>query len=78
MIRKWIDAGAQWDGDPVAMASVGGSSMPTGKETVSFMRDIAPVIVGSCTRCLDAVYVGCETVDDGALGEHCRVTDVAG
>ena len=25
--------------------------MPTGKETVSFMRDIAPVIVGNCTRC---------------------------
>ncbi len=51
MIKGWIDAGAPFDGDPTAMASAGGSSMPTGKETVSFMRDIAPVIVGNCTRC---------------------------
>ena len=51
MIRNWIDANALFDGDPTAMAMAGGSSAPTGKETVSFMRDIAPVIVGNCTRC---------------------------
>ena len=51
MLTKWIDAGAPYDGDPAAAMSDGGSSMPTGSETVSFMRDIAPVIVGSCTGC---------------------------
>lgn len=61
-ITKWIDAGARFDGtDPNAMlagAAPGGGqpgegavARPTGNETVSFMKDIAPVIVGRCTKC---------------------------
>jgi hypothetical protein len=53
MISTWIDMGAPYDADPVAMATAGtgGISRPTGNETVSFMTDIAPVIVAKCTRC---------------------------
>jgi mono/diheme cytochrome c family protein len=58
LIVKWIDAGAPYDGDAaVAMGntgSIGGGmdNMPTGNETVSFMKDIAPVLVANgCTTC---------------------------
>jgi mono/diheme cytochrome c family protein len=58
MIIKWIDSGAPFDGgDPtamVAMAGPGGPSMsdaPTGNEKVSFMRDIAPILVDNCVTC---------------------------
>jgi len=52
LVTQWIDLGAVFDGEPVSMAAAGGSvAMPTGNETVSFMKDVAPVLVGACTRC---------------------------
>ncbi|HEY5314295.1 MAG TPA: c-type cytochrome domain-containing protein, partial [Pirellulales bacterium] len=52
LITQWIDQGAPFDADPVSMLAAGGSiAMATGNETVSFMDDIAPVLVGKCTRC---------------------------
>ncbi|HWA99000.1 MAG TPA: c-type cytochrome domain-containing protein [Pirellulales bacterium] len=59
MVVAWIDQGAIFDGgDPnVMLASNSGSAgpsmsdMPTGNEKVSFMRDIAPMLVGNCTNC---------------------------
>lgn len=52
LVTQWIDQGAPFDSDPVSMAAAGGSiAMATGNETVSFMEDVAPVLVGKCTRC---------------------------
>jgi mono/diheme cytochrome c family protein len=56
LVSKWIDQGAVYDSDPTEMASSaggggGGNSTPTGKETVSFMNDIAPVLVENCVKC---------------------------
>lgn len=64
-LEQWIDAGARFDGaDPTVtldrLAPAGGPSMnmtalavtpPTGKETISYSRDIAPVLVAECTGC---------------------------
>ncbi len=62
LISKWIDQGAKFDGkDPAANISVGQPTpMPTtqlqvvkatGKESVLFARDIAPVLAANCTGC---------------------------
>lgn len=67
LLRKWINEGAKFDGaDPAAnisaLASAGtpaAAPMPaapmvqiaTGKETVSFAKDIAPVLSQSCMGC---------------------------
>jgi mono/diheme cytochrome c family protein len=66
MIEKWQQMGAKFDGGndtSIALATlVGGApaattpampinTRPTGNEKVSFMRDIAPVLVGRCARC---------------------------
>ncbi len=62
MIIKWIDNGAVYDGpDPTAMLASaggrggqgmqGGNDVATGNESVSFMRDIAPVLAASCVGC---------------------------
>lgn len=64
-LRKWITEGAKFDGaDPAAnitaLATAGTPTpMPaapmvqqaTGKETVSFAKDIAPVLAANCTGC---------------------------
>jgi mono/diheme cytochrome c family protein len=63
-LKKWVEEGAKFDGpDPAAMLTslVAGQPMPaaaaitvqqaTGKETVSFASDIAPVLVKSCVNC---------------------------
>lgn len=65
-LRKWINEGAKFDGaDPAAnitaLATAGAPApMPaaapmvqiaTGKETVSFAKDIAPVLAEKCTGC---------------------------
>jgi mono/diheme cytochrome c family protein len=64
-LTKWVEQGAKFDGpDPKAtlaslltgqpqlaatpMATV---QMATGKETISFAKDIAPVLVANCTGC---------------------------
>jgi mono/diheme cytochrome c family protein len=65
VLRKWIVEGAKFDGaDPATdlgnLASAGTNTpMPaapmvqqaTGKETISFAKDIAPVLSQSCTGC---------------------------
>ncbi len=65
VLRKWITEGAKFDGaDPAAnitaLATAGTPTpMPaapmvqqaTGKETVSFAKDIAPVLAANCTGC---------------------------
>jgi len=66
MLKAWIDQGAVFDGkDPTAnlATSVPKSNTPeppamklevlppTGKETVSFSRDLAPVLAANCTGC---------------------------
>jgi cytochrome c553 len=63
-LKKWISEGALYDGkDPAANLTslVSGTPMPqpaqlevkaaTGKETVSFSKDVAPVLAQSCTGC---------------------------
>lgn len=65
-LQKWIDAGAKFDGpDPMAMlssyakADPSSPSMPepavvrapTGKESVRFSLDIAPLLVENCNGC---------------------------
>ena len=64
-LKKWIDEGAKYDGGnkqvPLVKLSNVASSQPvpvapvpvhpTGRETVSFARDIAPVLVANCDGC---------------------------
>jgi len=63
-LKKWVEQGAKFDGpDPKAQVStlITGQPMPavsalkveqaTGKETVSFSKDIAPVLAMQCTGC---------------------------
>jgi mono/diheme cytochrome c family protein len=63
-LKKWVEQGAKFDGpDPKAQVStlITGQPMPaaptlkveqaTGKETVSFSKDIAPVLAAQCTGC---------------------------
>ncbi len=64
-LQKWIDAGAKFDGpDPTSpLNSYGRGNMPaqpeepdtvmkpTGKETVKFSTDIAPLLVENCNGC---------------------------
>jgi hypothetical protein len=64
-LKKWVEQGARFDGpDPKAQVStlLTGQPMPaatpmlavvpaTGKETISFARDIAPVLAANCTGC---------------------------
>lgn len=66
-LKKWIDQGAQFDGpDPsvtlteLAKAAGGGEpapdpakmiTKPTGGETVSFAKQIAPLLVANCMNC---------------------------
>lgn len=62
VIQKWIALGAPFDGDdrnaPIGQAAAGNGNNPTpaipratGKETVSFIRDVAPMVVNLCGRC---------------------------
>jgi hypothetical protein len=63
LIRKWIALGAMFDGRnrsaPIGQAAAGNPQpagdpvipKPTGNETVSFIKDVAPFIVNLCTRC---------------------------
>jgi len=65
ILAKWVEEGAKFDGpDPTATlvsllpAGAGQPAAPmitvqaaTGKETVSFAKDIAPIFVKSCTGC---------------------------
>jgi mono/diheme cytochrome c family protein len=65
ILRKWIVEGAKFDGadpaaDITALATAGTPAAPpmppmvqiaTGKETVSFSKDIAPVLAEKCTGC---------------------------
>ena len=65
-IAKWIDQGAKFGGPnpdvpliklvPAIIAKQNeesklGISTPTGKETISFAKDIAPVLVANCITC---------------------------
>jgi len=63
-LKKWVEQGARFDGpDPKAQVStlITGQPMPaattlkveaaTGKETISFAKDIAPVLAANCTGC---------------------------
>ncbi|MCA9053698.1 MAG: hypothetical protein KDA75_07660 [Planctomycetaceae bacterium] len=63
-IAKWIDQGARYDSDSDStsladLGKPGGGAMassvvipkPTGNETVSFTRDIAPFMSNLCVRC---------------------------
>lgn len=51
LLTQWIDLGAPFDADPAMGAGGGSIAMATGKESVSFMRDVAPVLVANCTNC---------------------------
>lgn len=63
-LKKWIADGAKYDGKTPqdSLASLNPNAKPdtgpmlqvveaTGKETVSFARDIAPVLAANCTNC---------------------------
>lgn len=65
-LKQWIDQGAKFDGPnpnaslttfakratPVAGAPTNMSAnSPTGKETVSFARDVAPILMENCNGC---------------------------
>ncbi len=64
-LKKWVEQGAKFDGpNPTAQVStlLTGQPMPataptlkveqaTGKETISFAKDIAPVLAANCTGC---------------------------
>ena len=62
-IKKWIADGAKFDGTDVKanitiLAGNTAAATPmvevkiaTGKETISFAKDIAPLLVGTCTNC---------------------------
>lgn len=64
LLKKWINDGAKFDGDdqekaiaalsPAAPSTTPAEPMiaaPTGKETVSFAREIAPVFASTCNGC---------------------------
>jgi hypothetical protein len=63
LLKKWITEGARFDGpDPKANLATFGGANPqapakvevaaaTGSETISFSRDIAPVLVQECANC---------------------------
>ncbi len=59
LLSRWIDAGALFDGSdrtaPLGQKSPGtemeGLVKATGKESVQFARDLAPVLVANCTGC---------------------------
>jgi mono/diheme cytochrome c family protein len=57
-LREWLDKGAKFDGDKVSTpimtmsASAGAENfVPPAKQTVSFAKDIAPVLVENCKGC---------------------------
>ncbi|MES1213848.1 MAG: c-type cytochrome domain-containing protein, partial [Singulisphaera sp.] len=57
-LTRWIDAGALFDGTdrtaPLGQKSgemLEGLTKATGKESVQFARDLAPVLIESCIRC---------------------------
>jgi mono/diheme cytochrome c family protein len=65
MLKKWVEEGARFDGPSptvqITMLIPGGSQQaaatpatiqaPTGSETISFAKDIAPVLAQNCTGC---------------------------
>jgi len=60
LIKRWITVGAPFDGSdrnaPIGQAAAGDNPdipipIATGKETVSFIRDVAPFVVNLCGRC---------------------------
>jgi hypothetical protein len=64
ILKKWMDAGAKFDGadEKANLVSLAPGAKPaeapkvavmaaTGKETVSFGREIAPVLAATCTGC---------------------------
>jgi hypothetical protein len=60
LIKRWITLGAPFDGSdrsaPIGQAAAGDNPdipipIATGKETVSFIRDVAPFVVNLCGRC---------------------------
>ncbi|MEX2173836.1 MAG: c-type cytochrome domain-containing protein [Pirellulaceae bacterium] len=65
LLKQWVEEGARFDGpDPKAQLAslLTGQSQPaetpmlsvqqaTGKETISFAKDIAPVLIANCTGC---------------------------
>ena len=63
LLKAWISAGAKFDGQNAGqsiadfaapMAGGGAAAMvraPTGKESVSFAKDVAPVLADNCQRC---------------------------
>ncbi len=67
MLKAWVIAGAKFDGADPNAPLVAGAAMPpankrpelrrsTGKETVSFAADVAPLLVKNCVGChLDAM-----------------------
>ncbi len=72
-ISKWIDEGAKFDGpDPMASLAKLGPGLaaskadqpkldiaaPSGKETISFAKDIAPVLAANCVGCHGAMQAG--------------------
>jgi mono/diheme cytochrome c family protein len=65
-LKRWIAEGAKFDGpnptapltsfsrgakSNAAMETEKGPAKPTGKETVSFARDVAPILIANCTGC---------------------------
>tara|TARA_R110002049_G_scaffold2750_3_gene21850 strand:- start:46574 stop:48505 length:1932 start_codon:yes stop_codon:yes gene_type:complete len=70
LLETWIEQGAKFDGDDPGAPLGGGSPaatpqrnqptvvMATGRETVSFAADIAPILVENCKGChIDAMQV---------------------
>ena len=62
MIATWINQGAKFDGDNATASIIAGQPSPqkkppltvvrsTGKETIKFSRDIAPVLLSQCVDC---------------------------
>lgn len=64
-LKKWVQEGAKFDGNdpntqltsfvtsssPSTSTPVASVQMATGRETISFARDIAPLLVKNCTGC---------------------------
>lgn len=68
LVKQWIQEGAKFDGknDQDTLTTLNPNAKPaeapklevmaaTGKETVSFSKDIAPVLAGTCTSCHGAM-----------------------
>jgi mono/diheme cytochrome c family protein len=72
-ISNWINANAPFDGAdptmPVTQMASNEITRATGSESVQFMRDVAPILVGHCTSC----HAGEQGADNFELDTFARL-----